>query len=112
MKKFICIIFICIFTLVACKGNQVPLPTLPNMEFVEISHQPNEENDYTTAVYTIKNTTREEVTEEYIKILENDSWDVTFINKPLLIEATKGNKETMIFLFNEDNDVYLTVLFK
>ncbi|CAK7070494.1 hypothetical protein [Tissierella sp.] len=114
MKKFIFVIFICILTLTACKNNpntnEVALPTHPNMEFVEIVHQAKEENEYTTTLYTVKNSTQEQVTEEYIKILENDSWNITFVNKPLLIEATKENKEIMIFLFNKDNDVTLAIL--
>lgn len=120
MKKIISIIFICIFTLVACKNNtnpnpntntnEVTLPTHPNMEFVEIAHQAKEENEYTTTLYTIKNSTQEQVTEEYIKILENDSWNITFVNKPLLIQAAKDNKEIMIFIFNRDNDVTLAIL--
>ncbi|MBU5311473.1 hypothetical protein KQI38_05485 [Tissierella carlieri] len=112
MKKIIFVIFICIFTLVACKNNTnefTSLPTHPNMEFVEISHQAKKENEYTTATYIIKDSTQEQVIKEYTKIFKDDSWDITFINEPLLIEAVKDSRNMRIFLFQQDNDVLLAI---
>lgn len=115
MKKIIFVIFICALILVGCKTTtyttEFPfLPSHPNMEFVEIIHQPKEENEYTTATYIVRDSTQEQVIEEYLKILKKDTWNITFVNEPILIQATKDNNDIYIFINQIDNDVSLAIL--
>lgn len=115
MKKNMLLIFICIITLVGCKAtnytSEFPyVPSHPNMEFIEFTYQGEEENDYTTATYKVSDLTQEQVMEEYLKILEEDSWEITFVNMPLLIQASKNENDIHIFSFLEDNDVILAIL--
>lgn len=132
MKKVVSIILICIFILVSCKttNNNIDknnatdnnltyttefsfLPSHPNMEFVEIVKQ-GKENEYSSATYIVKNSTREQVIDEYMNILENDSWDIT-ADKPIIINAKKDSHQAIIYINpseNSENDVSLTIVAK
>ncbi|MDR7856930.1 hypothetical protein [Tissierella sp.] len=124
MKKVIFVILICTFVLVGCTTTdnsaednntnytkEFPfLPNHPDMKFVEILQQ-GKENEYSSATYIVKNATQEKVIEDYIDILESDSWNLT-VDKPILINATKDDHQVNIYINPADNDVSLTIVAK